>query len=101
MKTIIDFFKNSTIQIAITGGLSIIVQSYFYKKVLHLDINGLLFAMPGLIFAMYGSLSMAEIKAKKGKKVDPIVLKLLNPLYWHLLIILTTALSILIPYWRQ
>jgi len=101
MKKIIEFLKNSAIQIAITGGLSIIIQSYFYKKVLHMEMSGLLLALPGLIFAMYGYLSMAEIKAKKGEKVDPRVLKALKPLYWHLAIILTTALSILIPYWRQ
>jgi len=109
-----SFFKHPEIQLAITAGLTIIAQAYFYKKVLHIEQSGLLYLIPGFVILIYETMAMSvranekkkeknkgkrkEDQEKLEKTIDP---KYLKPIYWHGIIILSTILSILIPYLKQ
>lgn len=93
--------KHPIIYTAINAGLCHIIQSYAYKHVLKLEIHGLVAILPGLIVGVYAYLSLADDLPRLRKNVNPKLLKYLKPLYWNLAIIITTFLSIAIPYFNR
>jgi len=96
-----EVLKHPIIYTAINGGLCHIIQSYAYKHILNLEISGLVAVLPGLIFGLYATLSLADDLPRLRKNVNPRLLRYLKPLWWNLAIIITTFLSIAIPYFRQ
>jgi hypothetical protein len=96
-----EVIQHPIIYTAINAGICHIIQSYVYKHILNRGINGFVAILPGLIVGVYASLSLAEDLPEIRKKTNPKFLRYLKPLWWNLVIILTTALSIAIPYFRQ
>jgi hypothetical protein len=96
LPTVTKFIKHPSIQVALTGGICIIVQAYFYKRIFHQELNGLLVAVPALIFGIYQSIYIKDKEDEKGKSRP----EWSRPLYWSAAIILTTVLSIAIPYFN-
>jgi len=96
-----DGIMHPIIYTAIVAGACHIIQSHFYKNIFHLELNSLLSKVPWIIVGVYASLSLADDLPEVRKKMNPTLLKYLNPLYWNLTIILTVLISILVPYLDQ
>ncbi|MEW5923506.1 MAG: hypothetical protein AB1746_05915 [Candidatus Zixiibacteriota bacterium] len=90
MNMLKSFLKHPLIQVALVAGICIIIQSYFYKKVLNLQLDTLIVAIPAFIYTIFGGVS----SAKNNRTIE----KFARPVYWMLAIIIATALSIIIPY---
>lgn len=93
-----EFFRHPAIRLALTGGICIVVQAFFYKRIHHVEMSGIIFLLPGLIFGVYGTLTTTDGKKKKETSKKGINPKYLRPLYWHSAIILTTIISIIVPF---
>ncbi len=101
MKNIKDGLTHPIIYTAIVAAVCRLAQSQAYKKILHLEIDGLVANMPWIIFGIFASLSIADDLPEIRKKTDPRLLRLLNPIVWNSIIVVATALSVAIPYFRQ
>jgi hypothetical protein len=93
--------KHPIIYTALVAAVCRIAESQFYKRVLHTEMDGLVANLPWIIFGMYATTSLLGDLPEARKKADPRILKFLNPIAWNLVIVITTALSIAIPYFRQ
>ncbi len=96
-----DGLKHPIIYTAIVAAVCRVIQSQAYKKILLLEIDGLVATLPWIIFGVYATASLADDLPEIRKKTDPRILKCLNPVLWNSIIVITTALSIAIPYFRQ
>ena len=92
MKRIRDFFAHPQIQVALALGIGIIAQAYVYKKIYHIEVEGLLILLPGLIVLAYETL--IHKKENKDKKF-------MKPIYWISGIMLVNIISILIPLFNK
>ena len=97
----IEGLKHPLIYTALIAGICKITQSLIYKRILHLEIDGLVASLPWIIAGLYAYVSLVTNSPERKKKVAPWVFKALNPIYWILTIIITTTLSVAIPYFRQ
>ena len=83
MSKVKDFFKSPHIQIALATGFSIIIMSYFSKRILPRPIGNLPSAIPPFIMVIYEGV-LTKYKNKKISKSG----------YWIVAILLTTAIII-------
>jgi len=96
-----EFVTHPIIYTAINAGLCHIIQSHFYGNILKIELSGLVAVLPALIVGVYATISLAGDLPEIRKKTNPKILRLLKPLWWNLAIILTTVLSIAIPYFNR
>jgi len=96
-----DGIKHPIIYTALVAAVCKITQSLVYKKILHIEINGLVAVLPWVLFGLYSTLSLTSDLPETRKKMKPMIHKLLNPILWNIIIIVTTILSMAIPYFRQ
>jgi len=91
-KKIKEFLVHPQIQIALALGIGIIAQAYFYKKIYHIEVEGLFILLPGFIVLAFETLN--HKKENKGKKF-------MKPIYWVSAIMLANIISILVPLIKQ
>lgn len=82
------FFIHPQIQIALAVGIGIIAQALVYKKIYHIEVEGLFIALPGLVAVLYEVL--VSKKENQGKKF-------LKTIYWIIGITVANIITILIP----
>ena len=88
MKKIKEFFAHPQIQIALAFGIGIIAQALVYKKIYHIEVEGIFILLPGFIVLIYETLiHKKENKSKKYLKTS----------YWIMAIIFANIISLLIP----
>ncbi len=97
----IEGLRHPIIYTALVAAVCKLTQAWIYKHVLHLEINGLVASLPWVLAGIYASISIVTDLPEEKKKLEPRVVKALNPIYWNLTIIITTTLSVAIPYFRQ
>jgi branched-subunit amino acid transport protein len=85
MGKIKEFFKSPHIQIALATGVSIVVMTYFSKRVLSNPISYFQMAIPPFIALIYENV----LNKNKKKKVA-------TAWYWVIAILVTTALIIIL-----
>lgn len=83
MSKIIAFFKNGHIQMSMALGFSIIILGHFSKRVLPVQIDSLILAIPGFFMVSY-----EVVKAMKKKT------RFNHQIYWILGILISTTLII-------
>ncbi|MCP4703705.1 MAG: hypothetical protein GY865_03765 [candidate division Zixibacteria bacterium] len=83
-----ELFAHPQIQIALALGIGIIAQAYVYKKIYHIEVEGIFILLPGLVVLVYET--MIHKKENKDKKY-------MKPIYWITVIILANIISLLIP----
>ena len=77
MKKIKEFFAHPQIQIALAFGIGIIAQALVYKKIYHIEVEGIFILLPGFIVLIYEKIPQNQLlgyshnNCQRHQPVDP------------------------------